>query len=125
MVDTLERCARAIAEVREKYWYKANLTKQGVFIYDIFSTTDVVYFTGTDPQCQAWIRPRSRTRLCAALLPVDDKDFGISDAMVSKWAKHGPYKTSGEQVVDTFTAALTTVLEGRRDHGKRVLRPLL
>jgi hypothetical protein len=109
MVDTIERCAKAIAEVRKRYRVETNLDRRpritgpAVVKYDSFTPVAVV-FHGTEAECQAWIDEQAARACVAALLPLSGEM--VEDARDAYWNENDPIRA-------VLTAAITAVLEGK------------
>ena len=104
---TIERCAAAIAEVRERFGnpYIVNNEEEDVFgVYDDV-LAGIVFEAGSFYECQAWI-DREAARACVAtLLPVSDE---VRLAIYTAW-EACKLPTNMDALEDAFTAGIQKI----------------
>ncbi len=115
MVDTIERCAAAIAEVREKYFIVGPTEDVCTNFVAAVKDDGKIYmpFRGTRAECQAWIDGEAARACVAALLPVSDEMLagGMDSEIVYVPGTYQPEREATSWNI--ITAAITAVLEGK------------
>ena len=114
MTAELEKAARAIAEVRDRYTIDAAAGHDGIVgIVDWCADScggkgPIIYF-GTRAECQAWIDCEAARACFESVLPVGDE---LAFAMA------GPMSRDKTQAQDILTAAIRYITTGGKDAGK-------